>query len=412
MSAAESIVGKRVLVLGDYRQTVVVVRSLARAGCRVTLGSARPPGATARSRYVSDLWLYDGGDIASFHHQLERYLRLAQPDFVFPVGESQLRSLLSAAPRFDRLAVWVAPAWATLGRCFDKQAMYALSESLGIPTMPWRSFSAAGDWQQAAAAMGYPVVVKRRDSSALVRGRKALIFPSPEAFAAFLAGLPGDADSASLLLQKFAPGARYNCHFGAAAGRLLAYFEQKVLRTDELDGTGIGVEGVSVAPSAMLRVHCERLVESLGYDGIGCIQFLVDEANGEVAFLELNPRMDSTAALPYRLHYDFPRLAIALAGRCGAAAVPPLTAAYRCGIRYHWLYGDLIAWHTAWRQRQRTPLQLLAWAVRSGLAAFGCYHLTWELRDPLPTLYLYWARLVGGVTRKWSARNSLKARIS
>lgn len=412
MSAAESIVGKRVLVLGDYRQTVVVVRSLARAGCRVTLGSARPPGATTHSRYVSDLWLYDCGNMASFHHQLERYLRVARPDFVFPVGESQLRSLLHAAPRFERLAVWVAPAWTTLGRCFDKQAMYALTGSLGIPTMPWHSFSTAGDWQLAAAAMDYPVVVKRRDSSTLVRGRKALIFQSAEAFAAFLASLPGDADSASLLLQKFAPGVRYNCHFGAASGRLLAYFEQKVLRTDELDGTGIGIEGVSVAPSVVLRRHCERLVESLGYDGIGCIQFLVDEASGRVAFLELNPRMDSTAALPYRLHYDFPRLAVELAGQRGTTAVPPLTTPYRHGVRYHWLYGDLAAWHTAWRWRQQTPLQLLAWALRSGLAAFGCYHLTWELRDPLPTLSMYWARLTGVITRKWSARNSLKARIS
>ena len=84
------------------------------------------------------------------------------------------------------------------------------------------------------------------------------------------------------MLQKFAPGERHNCHIAADRGRILAYFQQKVLRTDELDGTGIGLDGVSVPVSPALRDYCERLVEALGYHGIGCIQFMVDEKSGAV----------------------------------------------------------------------------------------------------------------------------------
>lgn len=259
--------------------------------------------------------------------------------------------------------------------------------------------------------MGYPVVVKHRDSSMYIRGRKALILNTPESLDSFLVGCLHEAKYDSLLLQKFAYGSRHNCHFGAAAGTLVAYFEQAVLRTDELDGTGIGIEGISVPPSPLLRAYCAQLLAALAYNGIGCIQFLVDETRGTVAFLELNPRMDSTAALPYRLHYDLPRLAVELACDREQCAAAPLTAPYRSGVRYHWLYGDLLAWQQAWRQRQRSPGQLLAWAARSLFAALSSYHLTWELRDPQPTLHMYWRKLAHAVSRRLSPHDSLKARI-
>lgn len=411
MSTIKSTGGKRILVLGEYRQTIVVVRSLARAGYSVTLGTSNPCSPTALSRHVSEVWTYKHNSNEHFHSQLERYLRTAKPDFVFLVGESQLRSLMRAASRFAPLSTWVAPAWKTVEQCLDKSAMYALTGQLGIPTLAWSEFAETADWRQLAREMGYPVVVKRRDSSALIRGRKALIFNTPETLDTFLATLPGESNCSSLLLQKFASGHRHNCHFAAASGKLVAYFEQKVLRTDELDCTGIGIEGISVKPSALLRTYCAQLTESLAYNGIGCIQFLVDEVSGNVAFLELNPRMDSTAALPYRLHYDFPRLAIDLARDREMCAASPLAAPYRTGVRYHWLYGDLLSWHEAWRRQQRTPLQLLAWAFRSALTAASSYHLTWDLLDPLPTVHIYWNKLFHSVARKLSLQDRLKARI-
>jgi predicted ATP-grasp superfamily ATP-dependent carboligase len=172
----------------------------------------------------------------------------------------------------------------------------------------------------------------------------------------------------------------------------VAFFQQKVLRTDEPDDTGIGVLGVSVAPNPALREYCERITRSLAYTGIGCIQFLVDEASGAVAFLEFNARMDSTAALPYWLGYDFPLLAMRLADHAGGRAPCPaaLRAPYRAGRAYHWLYGDIHTWVAAARGRRATRLKLAAWLLRSAWDAARSYHLTWELRDPLPTLHLYW----------------------
>lgn len=392
MLAMRPLSGKRVLVLGDYRQTITVVRSLGRAGCRVILGTNDPHSSTALSRYVSGAWRYEGSCPRRFRDGLEAYLKSAPQDYVFTVGETPLRRIIAEPARFAPLATWASPAPAAIARCFDKREMYALAARLGVPSLAWEPYTGAERWRRTAREMGYPVVVKRKDSAAQVRGRKALICHGPEALEAFLAEVGADPEPESLVLQKFGRGKRHNCHIAAASGRIIAYFQQKVLRTDEADDTGIGVYGVSVAPSAELRAWCEHLTRALCYTGIGCIQFLVDDDGGARAFLEFNARMDSTAMLPYRLGYDFPVLALRLADyAAGRAACPaPVSAPYRVGRAYHWLYGDIEAWLQCARRGGGRAGPLALWAARSAWQAATSLHLTWELLDPLPTLQLYW----------------------
>jgi biotin carboxylase len=234
----------RVLVLGDYRQTVTIVRSLGRAGFEVTLGTAQARSATGLSRHVCDVWVYDNSSAQRFNHHLEAFLRSERPDYVFTVGESQLRRIIEAAERLEPLSTWANPDFATVSRCFDKRAMYELAPRLGVPAMPWTAYTGAEDWRARAAEMGFPVVVKRKDSASQLMDRKALVCRSADQFEAFLAALQREPDAASLVLQKYAPGKRHNCHIGAADGRLVAYFQQKVLRTDEPDDTGLVVFGL------------------------------------------------------------------------------------------------------------------------------------------------------------------------
>jgi carbamoylphosphate synthase large subunit len=381
---------EKILVLGDYRQSITIVRSLARAGFRITLGSDDPASSTARSRYVSDLWVYDASSAERFRDQLEAHLRSERHDFVFTVGESLLRRLIRAAARFEPLSTWVNPDLVTVARCFDKSALYELAPRLGIPTLAWRRFMGAADWRNRAREMGFPVVVKRKDSARQADEPKAQIFNTPEQFEGYLATL-SEPDARPMLLQKYQAGVRHNCHVACADGKLVAYFQQKVLRTDELDDTGIGTAGESVAPAPELRAHCERLTQALSYTGIGCIQFLVDEAAGTAGFLEFNARMDSTALLPYRLGYDYPLLAVELAQYRRSRRGEPagFREPYAVGKTYHWLRGDLLAWLGALRRGRVGAGALCAWALNMAWMSLRSHHLTFEWRDPLPTLDTY-----------------------
>lgn len=385
---------KSILVLGDYRQTVTVVRSLGRAGFDVVLGCERPQSSTALSRHVTGVRLFDGLHPQRFCYQLEACLRKDRPDFVFPVGESQLRRALRHDPdRLLSLATWVIPEPATVLRCFDKRAMYQLATGLGIPTAPWRPFTNAENLLLDAAELGYPVVLKRRDSSGRVRKKKALICRGLDDLEQFLLELRYDSDAASLVLQKYAPGVRHNCHIAAVRGRMVAFFQQKVLRTDEADGTGVGIEGISVEPSPQLRAYCERLLVSLGYTGIGCIQFLLDDVNDSIAFLGFNARMDSTAALPYRLGVDFPLMAVRIAA--GEPVNGP--ADYALGKRYYWLYGDLRA--RLAQDAEKSPRQMLGAFWKMPLLLARSYELVFEWRDPLPALHEFWRKAVDSLLK-------------
>lgn len=410
MGSGEHLRYGRALVLGDYRQTLTIVRSLGRAGFEVILGTGDARASTRLSRFVSDVWVYDNATPQRFCNSLEAFLRNEQPDFVFAVGESQLRRLMDAAARLEPLSVWVNPAFATVARCFDKRGMYELATRLGIPTAPWAAFTDADDWRRRALAMGYPVVVKRNDSAGQVLQRKALILRDAAQLEAFLAGPVYEQDPAALLLQKFAPGVRHNCHIAAADGRLTAYFEQRVCRTDRADDTGIGVAGVSVPPSPALLSHCEALTRALEYTGIGCIQFLVAPRCAEIAFLEFNARMDSTAALPYYMGLDYPLLAMQLATYRAARAAgrndadrllpEPVAPRYAAGVAYHWLYGDLIALVSELRGGSLGALEAGGRLLDMARRALTSHHLTFEWADPLPTLHVFWRKFLESPLRR------------
>lgn len=396
----------KILILGSYRQSITVVRSLARAGYPVVVGS-HEKAFTEYSRYTSEVWRHppiepdgdvdgepDGG--AALHEAVRTTFTRAlagflarRPDIalVFPVGEDVL-ACLARCPDAVAAAAPVMPAPEVVLACLDKARMYELIDQLAIPMARHglaRDPAAVG---ALADEVGYPCVIKPKDSLRPFFAQKAVI--CRHAGDVDQAVRPWPAGNDVLIVQAFAAGHRHNCHFAALDGSLRMYFEQRVLRTNRLDATGFGVDGVSVRPSAVLRAYCEQLIGALGYSGVGCIQFLVDE-HGRASFLELNPRLDATCALPYHCGHDFPRMAVALAERRRGARVPlpEPSATYPVGRRVDWLLGDLQGLVHASRQGEADLAQSLCWLGQMGRAWLEAdCHVTWSVADPLPSAYL------------------------
>ncbi len=379
-----------VLTLGNSREALTVIRSLARAGYRVIAGKVAERDATEFSRHTAASWLHPApaSDPEAFLAALGAFQTRQRIDYVFPIGETPMRTIIHGQSQLPSLRLVMVDAETAL-TCFDKGRMYVVARELGIPVPTTLTGVTPASLVEAARRCGFPCVLKANDSSELLLGEKAL-FCNDELSVAELARR-FVAPNIAFVVQSFAPGQRVNCNFAAWDGELRSYSEHRVLRTNRPNGTGLAVDSVSIPATPSLRQHTEALVRHFQYTGIGCVQFLVDTVSGALAFLELNPRLDAACSLPVACGCDLPLWALEIARRrAGDRADLPADAHYRVGVRGNWLLGDIRGRAKASRSGMPGAPPTLVWlghAARSFLAAKN--HALWSWRDPGPALFWY-----------------------
>ena len=131
------------------------------------------------------------------------------------------------------------------------------------------------------------------------------------------------------------------------------------------------------------------LIRQLEYTGVGCVQFLTDRTTGDAYFLEINPRLDATCALPCAVGIDFPLYAVNCSLRDQVAG-QRRDVDYAAGIRIHYLMGDLQGLAHGLKDRSVSVPTALRWIYRMGKASLSAkVHMTFQWSDPAPTVRLY-----------------------
>ncbi len=384
-----------ILLVGNYRPSLPVARSLSTAGYRVVL--ARDGfSAAERSRFVDETWQPSPWRSGSYDFvgELQRFLeRRRDIAAVFPVNQARILELLASRDRISVPLITVEPE--TVATCLDKVRTTRIAAEVEVPVARFAAGSSVQDLYDLADDLGYPCVVKRNDG--IEHGLKALVLGNANQARTFATSYPGWFDN--FMVQQFAWGPRYNRYFIAHRGRILRRLDIKTLRTNQIDNTGLGVSGVSTAPLAALDEPSSRLIEALGYSGIGCLQFLVDDVRGTIAFLEINPRIGGNYAFTQDCGLDQASALVDIVqGRGLEHWAAPFD--YPVGKRYAWVMGDLEGLVQSLETRQVSGRQAVSWwlkAVAGGLRAD--HHLLWRWDDPKPALYLA-RRSVPKLTRR------------
>jgi protein-tyrosine-phosphatase/predicted ATP-grasp superfamily ATP-dependent carboligase len=330
----------KVLVLGgDERSFLAVVRSLGRGGLAVHVAWCPPNAIALASRYVRAvhaLPAHAPGDDA-WKHALVELCRAERFALVVPTSDPTLiplqlhRDELAAVGRFYTLeprAFEVA---------FDKRRSHELARELDIPVPREELFSTPVDPAAVLAAFRLPVVVKPRASfraEDLSRKMVVRVAEDPDALARHLAAAPGD-----VLVQERVPGVGAGVELLADQGRVLAAFQH--LRVHEpLTGGGSSYR-TSVLLDPHLRQAASRLLEALGWTGVAMVEFRVDPASGRWVFLEINGRFWGSLPLAIAAGADFP----------------------------YWLYQLLVEGRRDFPQRYRTGLYCRNWSRDLGWLA-------------------------------------------
>lgn len=393
-----------VLLVGNYRPTLAIARALEPLGHPIIVAGQGGEGAAEASRHVREIVAMADGRHGANPVWLSDPCSLSDLDIgmVMPVTEEASRQIAECQELASRDVTWIMPAAETVLTCLDKPAMYARCQALGIPTEPFAE-TERQHLSQAVASVGTPCVVRPEDSTRRIGDEKAVFIDTPAALDhSALNALPR---RQRLIVQRKATGIRHNLYFAAAQGRLIAMCEARIARTDRRDGTGLAVEGVTLAPNADLVRWTETLTRSLDYTGIGCAQFLVDAHSGQYAFLEINPRVPGNHAIAEAAGLPLARLAVELA--TDAYELAPLIVG-RPGLRFAWTYGDLRGLRAAMRGGDLALGDGLSWLGKAASAAVQAdLHMTWSRRDPRPTLTLYARQL--GLGRLTSGRHATLA---
>jgi biotin carboxylase len=382
-----------VLLLGNYRPTLVLARALSAIGHRVVVDS--PGEGTAEfSRFASEVWRHPpiAQQPVAVLDGLRAFLA-RRPDIgiVFPVTEEFVRLLVSNRDSLPADRRYVLPRADLVATMLDKVAAYRLAEAAGVPVAPWDRVERYDDLATSCDRIGYPVVVRPLGPTRL-GGRKALIVATPTDLGQSLPAWP--ADQPALLVQRKISGPRFNQYFAAQRGRVVRIAQADVGRTDHRDGTGLAVTGRTVPVDERLHGYTAMLAAKLDYHGVGCAQYLVSPEM--TTFLELNPRIGGNHAIPEAAGLGLGALAVALAAP-DCPDVPVIVG--RPGIRYAWTQGDLAGLRTALVRDALPWRDALVWGWQAARTFFSAdLHLTWRLDDPLPTIMTY-ARHLPGMRR-------------
>ncbi len=407
----------KVLLLGNYRSMIAATRLLGQAGYQVIVG--RTPERTAHaeaSRWAAETWDHPSppDQPEAFIAALENFLaRRRDVSVVLPMSDIEIATLAQHSPRLPAGVAMAMLSAEILNMCENKIELMRLASAHGIPQARYDLVSNRADLIAAAARIGFPCIVKNADSQARVFGKKAVICSNAADLDRAFATWPEGFDA--LIVQGYVAGRRYNVSVVARDGECLALMQSLVRRTDRADDTGQNIDSVSVPVSPEFRRQCEILTAAMNLNGIALFQFIENATDCTTHLLEVNPRMGQMFVLHAFCGLNLPVLAVKIA-RGQPLEPSELPDAYptgkNCahleydlkGLKHDLTAGDISLWRAA---------QWLLAAFWSSLRAH--IHVTWQWRDPWPSLMIYgaplyrrWLRLTGRKPRSATARSAAR----
>ncbi len=378
----------RALVLdGDTRAALAIVRSLGRRGIGVTVASVEDVSLAGCSRWCSARAVYPcpRSSPAAFGGWLVSALS-SMPDAVLYTASDVTTSIVSRYRESLPSSVQEnLPPRLSLDIALDKSATIDLARALGVPGPKSRIIERGATIK--LSGWDYPVAVKSAQSDAPYRPATTFARDANELGLALADVLR---ESPRALVQEMIPGEGTAIFALFDRGKPVATFaHRRVIEKPPWGGVSVLCESIEPRPETLSRAL--RLLEELHWHGVAMVEFKAS-ALGEPCLMEINPRFWGSLELAVRAGVDFPYLAFQLA----RGETPHVDAPRRAVNR--WVIGEIDSLTTSLlrggegRSRIR-DLGTHIWNLRHGL----CCEVE-RLSDPRPALYEYkaWFHVTAG----------------
>ena len=319
---------------GNKRESLAIVRSLAKKDIKVTAGENRRICCSFFSKYVKNKIIYPNPDRnpRSFMQNIYELVKKEKYDVIFPVNDSTTILFSKYKDKLSKYTKVPVANYETIMKGRDKAQTMKLAMENDIPC-PKTYFVDDANIEKIKNEVEFPIVIKPRESS----GARGIVYvnSSPEEFVREYKRVRNKYGAP--LIQEYIPGEHYNV--SALFNRdseLRAAFVLKKIRQYPVSG-GPVTFAVSVEEPEVLK-YAIKLLKAVNWYGVAEVELIIDERDKKPKLLEVNPRFWSSLELSILSGVDFPYLLYKMV-RDGDVE-PVIT--YKTGVKLRFLAGDIL----------------------------------------------------------------------
>ena len=379
------------------RSALATCECLARNGYRVGAATSDRPAPSQWSRHVSDrLELCDPrAEPRRFAEEVAEAAAVGRFATVLPGSDASVLALSNHREAFGGEVRLGLPAPEVVDRCVNKVTMLEDSTTAGLGSPPSVACGDASEASATAARLGYPVLLKPRqtvfDDSGRLQQRQTLIAEDEPSLLAALPefGLP-------CLVQNFERGDIVSIAGVAAGDRVRAVVYSRYARTWPPQAGPVSCSRTEVPPADLVE-RVGKLIERLGWQGIFELE-LIERPDGEFAAIDFNPRLYGSIALATRAGAPIPVVWCdwLLHGEAGEHAA-------MAGVYYRWEEAEVR--NALWRLRRGEVGEAIE-VMRPRRPEARAY-FRWS--DPGPAIAMFWRMVKSRLADRRSARDRRRA---
>lgn len=299
---------------GNLKSALTVVRSLGRRGITVSVGATRDTGMALHSCYATARFRYPSPytDQKNFIEAVRaEALRLGGKPVVYALSDATWLSLYAHRDALASCLTLVFPSDMSVEIAFDKAATYSLAHVSGVHTIPTYTPVTHDEVVRLNQSITYPAVVKSRRSVTWKEGTgifgSALFVLNADALIKQFELISKNTGE-SPLVQSCIFGEEYGVEMLTHKGKAFAIIVHHRLRS--LSPTG----GASVLKETIgegdlyqeLRGYAEVLIKKLTWSGPIMVEFKVDSDTRTPYLMEINGRFWGSLPLSVAAGVDMP----------------------------------------------------------------------------------------------------------
>jgi len=301
-----------VLVLdGNEFSTLSIVRSLGRQNLTVTVGTeieVKNP-ISQYSKYTTNVYIYPNPltEADSFITHITKYLSNNNFDLLIPVTEKTTLILAQHREQIERYTRLALPDYATLQLVSNKDQTFKIAHEENIPIPQGITVTKTADLEELAQKLNYPIVIKPSQSVAESNNDTRVKLTVQYAFNSteLIKKSQNILQHTPVILQEYFRGEGVGVEILANHGDIIIAFQHKRLHELPLTGGGSCLrESVEVNPQ--LLEYAKRLIKRLNWHGVAMIEFKHNETTQQSCLMEINGRFWGSLPLAVSAGANFP----------------------------------------------------------------------------------------------------------